>query len=540
MKSSQHQTTHLIFDIGGTWIKSATAHYDGEKCSISEVIKCPSPLGSRQSADELSNRLLQLVKKHQVDTGIDSVTIATAGVVNYQGTAVLTCSDHLYPLQESQWMEAFQAALGCPVNLINDADAALVGAAQQGYLVGDKTSGLMVLGTGMGFAVSRNGRRWRPGWGYTLLGSLRTEGVELNHILSASALAGHSPTGDLCEVLTSDKFTSQRHVYFRHLCDAIINATLVYQLDELLLAGGIADAARSAGICLQDAIRSAAGGQQDELPKITIPSEGNRLQIIGAAAIARGECFAAPHRFSGKFSSISTEQPHDASLQLDKMNAADLCQTILGAEQAAGEALLGSISSISQTAEVMAEKLRAGGRIIYLGCGSSGRIAALDDVELNCTYGLEKHRSIALIAGGSAEASIDIEHRFEEDASAVPELLLLKPTPNDVLIGISASGSAYFVRSGLACGRALGAYTVLISEQAPDGADFYDQNIALHSGGEVVCGSTRMKAGTATKKVINALTTTTMILLGKVKGTKMINLASLNAKLVERAESIHL
>ena len=540
MKSSKDQTTHLIFDIGGTWIKSATAHCDGEVCSISEVIKCPSPLGSKQSADELSSRLLDLVKKHQLATHIDSVTISTAGVVNDQGTAVLTCSDHLYPLQEPQWMETFQAALSCPVNLINDADAALVGAAQQGYLSGEKTLGLMVLGTGVGFTVSRNGRRWRPGWSYTLLGSLRSEGVELNHILSASALAKHSPTGDLCEVLTSEKFASHRQVYFRHLSDAMINATTIYQLDELLLAGGIADAARSAGVCLVDAIKSAAGADQNELPKITIPSEGNQLQLIGAAAMARGEFFAAPHRFSGKFSSISTEQPHDASLQLEKMNAIDLCQTILGAEHAAGEALLRSIASISQTAEIMAEKLKAGGRIIYLGCGSSGRIAALDDVELNCTYGLEKHRSITLIAGGAADASIDIEHRFEEDASAVPELLLLKPTPNDVVIGISASGSAYYVRSGLACGRALGAYTVLISEQIPAGSAFYDQNIALHSGGEVVCGSTRMKAGTATKKVLNALTTTTMILLGKVKGTKMINLASLNAKLVERAESIHL
>ena len=546
MKSLEDQTTHLIFDIGGTWIKSATAHCDGEKCSISEVIKCPSPLGSKQSADELSCRLLELVKKHQLYSSIDSVAISTAGVVNDQGTKVLTCSDHLYPLQEPQWVENLQSALNCPVNLINDADAALVGAAQQGYLNGDKTLGLMALGTGVGFTISRNGRRWRPSWSYTLLGSLRTEGIELNHVLSASSLAKHSPTGDLCEVLTSEKFTRQRELYFRNLCDAIINATTIYKLDELIIAGGIADAARSAGFCLLDAIKSAAGANQvpditlGQLPTIIIPTEGNQLQLIGVSAMARGECFAAPHRFSGKFSSISTEHPHDASLQLEKMSATELCQTILGAEKAAGEVLMDSIASISETAEIMAEKLRAGGRIIYLGCGSSGRIAALDDVELHCTYGLEKHRSITLIAGGVADASIDIEHRFEEDASSVPELLLLKPTANDVIIGISASGSAYYVRSGLACGRALGAYTVLISEQTPAGDPFYEQHIALHSGGEVVCGSTRMKAGTATKKVINALTTTTMIILGKVKGTKMINLASLNAKLVERAESIHL
>jgi len=536
---TQTASNHLIFDIGGTWIKSATAQWCGEKFHISDVIKSPSPLGAGQTPDRLANALLELIKSHEIDTAIDSVTISTAGVVDYQGTSVSACAKHLTPLQDSAWVRMFQTKHNCPVTLINDADAALVGAAQQGYLNGDKTTAMMVLGTGVGFSISRNGRRWRPGWNYTLLGSLRIEGNELNHLLSASGLAGHSATSDLCEVLTSKNFAIQRQIYFRNLCDAIINATTIYHLDELLLAGGLADAARRVGVSLVDAIESAAGQDQTKLPKITIPTEGNQLQLLGAAAVARGEFYAAQHRFTGKFSSISTEQPHDASLQLEKMSSGELCQTILGAEQAAGEALLSSISSISKTAEMMAEKLKAGGRIIYLGCGSSGRIGALDDVELNCTYGLEKHRSITLISGGVADASIDIEYQCEEDASSVPELLLLNITPNDVVIGISASGSAYYVRSGLACGRALGAYTVLISEQPPEKSSFFDQHIALNSGGEVVCGSTRMKAGTATKKVLNALTTTTMILLGKVKGTKMVNLKSLNAKLIERAKEIN-
>ena len=181
--------------------------------------------------------------------------------------------------------------------------------------------------------------------------------------------------------------------------------------------------------------------------------------------------------------------------------------------------------------------LVAGGRLIYVGCGASGRLAACDATELNCTFGLPLHQALALISGGAAEALMTIESEFEEDASSVPDLLLMDPNASDVVIGISASGSAYFVQSALALARSRGCYTVLLSAQERASVPV-DQHIGLMTGAELVTGSTRMKAGTATKKILNALTTSAMILNGKVAGTFMIDLACVNEKLVARAVRI--
>lgn len=115
----------------------------------------------------------------------------------------------------------------------------------------------------------------------------------------------------------------------------------------------------------------------------------------------------------------------------------------------AGCRLETSLGPIAIIAEKIAQSCRAGGRVIYVGAGTSRRIAALDAVEIPCTYGTPPGQFTAVIAGGSADAALNIEENFEEDQSAVPDMLLLQPGSRDVVIGITASGTAFFVRSAL-------------------------------------------------------------------------------------------
>ena len=136
------------------------------------------------------------------------------------------------------------------------------------------------------------------------------------------------------------------------------------------------------------------------------------------------------------------------------------------------------------------------------------------------------------------DAVIDIETNFEEDASAVPEMLLTGINSKDVVIGISVSGSAYYVKSALALAKAYGAFSIFIEDFSHNNAPFCDKIISLNSGNEIIAGSTRMKAGTATKKVLNFLSTTAMILLGRVYGCYMIEVECINQKLIGRAVNI--
>lgn len=196
------------------------------------------------------------------------------------------------------------------------------------------------------------------------------------------------------------------------------------------------------------------------------------------------------------------------------------------------------MDDISQVAARIVERLKSGGRLIYVGAGTNGRLAAIDTVEIACTFGFARERVLTFIAGGIADAAIDIEMNFEEDASAVPEMLAAFLNEKDVVIGISVSGTAYYVQSALAFAKHMGAYSVLIQEEEK-ALPFCDKVIPLRTGYEVIAGSTKMKAGTATKKVLNFLSTTVMVVsLGKVHGCYMTELECINQKLIQRAVSI--
>jgi N-acetylmuramic acid 6-phosphate etherase len=542
--------SYIGIDIGGTWIKGAIVdeRFFGKgklgKSEYFQIEKIKSPLHTKATVDELLEALNNLITILNVNKEkIDGIGISTAGIVNYHGEKILKASDHYNVLKNDNWKSSLEEKYKCSVSLINDADAATIGLAEKGYLTGDNTVGIMPIGTGLGFSVWRNGRRWQPGKTHTLLGSIRTMQGSFNNIASASRLASFDKENNLLNVLLRSEFKEQRDTYFHNIIKIINSAALLYTLNEIIICGGLVDAANTCnfplGQVLCNLLKDNIPVELDRTIKITIAKEGNSLQLSGALALAKGESIASRNKIIHPYKSLETEIPYSEDLQLQKMHTSDIINTLWQAEQEAGDLMQNTLPIISSVIDMAIEKVRKGGRIIYAGAGASGRLAAEDAIELPCTYGFPEDRALSIIAGGITDASIEVESDFEEDASAIPEILLLNIQSNDIIIGISASGTAYYVQSALAFAKSRGALSVMIQNKLPDiELPFCDFIIPLNSGNEVVSGSTRMKAGTATKKILNFISSTIMIKLGKVTGTYMTDVACINNKLVERAQSI--
>ncbi len=570
---------YLGIDIGGTWIKGTIVDeqfFRVDKSSLLnhlQVEKIPSPLHADTTLSEFVEALKELISRFNLESSeIKGIGISTAGIINYHGTQVLKAAAHLNILKNSSWKDGLEKQLQCSAAIINDGDAATIGLAETGHLTGNKTVGIMPIGTGLGLTVWRNGRRWRPGKSLTLLGSIRLPDDMFDSIASASKLADLDKDHNLISVLTNDSFEKERALYIRNLVKVINTAAILYTLDEVIICGGLADAVNACNYPLEqllnDLLREAPV-EMEKPVKAIVALEGNKLPLLGALALAKGESTAAQNRLIAGYNSLGTEIPYKADLMLHKLETLPLIEILWQAEQEAGETLKSSLPAIADIADKSVLRIKAGGRIIYVGAGTSGRIAAMDAVEIPCTYGFEEDRVLALISGGISDAALEIESGFEEDASSVPEMLLLNIQPQDIVIGISASGSAYYVQSALAFAKDRGALSVLIqvndpmekgkrekgdrrtetgSSPSPSSllpppfsrlpSPFCDYIIPLNSGNEVVAGSTRMKAGTATKKVLNFLSSAIMIKLGKVAGPYMIDVACINQKLVERAQSI--
>lgn len=540
---------YLGIDIGGTWIKGAIVDEDFFQMDKAawmdylQVEKIKSPLRADATLVEFIEALKELIASfHLKSKEIKGIGISTAGIINYQGTKVLKAAAHLNILKNNSWKAELEKQLNCTAAVINDGDAATIGLAETGLLTGNKTIGVMTIGTGLGFTVWRNGRRWRPGKSLTLLGSIRTPEGFFDSVASATELAGLDESNNLIKVLTEQRFQEERELYIQNLVKVINSAAILYTLDEVIICGGLADAANACSFPLEQLLNDSLKDTPAELDKpvqAVVAGEGNRLQLIGALTLAKGESTAIQNKTVHSYESLGTEIPYRKELQLQNLPSLSIIETLWQAEQEAGILLKTSLPIISHIADVAVTRIEAGGRIIYVGAGTSGRIAAMDAVEIPCTYGFPEDRILALISGGISDASIEIESDFEEDASAVPEMLLLNIRPEDVVIGISASGTAYYVQSALAFAKDRGALSVLIQTNPPaNELPFCDYVIPLHSGYEVVAGSTRMKAGTATKKVLNFLSSAIMIKTGKVAGPYMIDVACINNKLIERAQSL--
>jgi N-acetylmuramic acid 6-phosphate etherase len=191
---------------------------------------------------------------------------------------------------------------------------------------------------------------------------------------------------------------------------------------------------------------------------------------------------------------------------------------------------------IALAVDIITEALRRGGRLFFVGAGTSGRLGVLEAAEMPPTFSTSQEMVRAVVAGGKQavfRTSEGVEDRYAAGVRAVRRIV---PSKKDVFVGVSASGITQFVRGALSSARKAGARILFVTcDPASELQTFVDLTIALGVGPEVITGSTRLKAGSATKLVLNMLTTTTMIQLGKVHGNLMVDLQAVNKKLRDRS-----
>jgi len=190
--------------------------------------------------------------------------------------------------------------------------------------------------------------------------------------------------------------------------------------------------------------------------------------------------------------------------------------------------------------ELIEASFRAGGRLLYVGAGTSGRLGMLDAAECPPTFGTLPEMVVGIIAGGTPALLKSVEGAEDDPNAAIAEMDSRRVNAKDTVVGIAASGTTPFVRAALGRAQALGASTVFLTCSEPPAVlrDSCDVTIVVLTGPEVVTGSTRMKAGTATKLVLNTLTTGALVRLGKTYGNLMVDLQAVNQKLVDRGERI--
>ena len=232
---------------------------------------------------------------------------------------------------------------------------------------------------------------------------------------------------------------------------------------------------------------------------------------------------------------LSTEKQNPKSLDIDTQSIDQILRTINQEDQTIANKVNEAIGDISRAVELTTNAIRSGNRIFYIGAGTSGRLGVLDASEMPPTFSVSPKWFNGIIAGGDHALRNSIEGAEDKPEMAVKDLQKHNVSDGDIVIGISTSGAAKYVTSGIEFAKSLGAKTVyLICNEKPHISADVDVMIKIDTGPEVITGSTRMKAGTATKMVLNMISTTTMIQLGKVYGNLMVDLMAINDKLFDR------
>ncbi|MEY2541385.1 MAG: N-acetylmuramic acid 6-phosphate etherase [Verrucomicrobiota bacterium] len=231
-----------------------------------------------------------------------------------------------------------------------------------------------------------------------------------------------------------------------------------------------------------------------------------------------------------------TEQPNPRSGNLEKMSSRELVELFVEEEKFVQEALRGAIGDLAKAVEMAADSLRKGGRLFYVGAGTSGRLGVLDASEIPPTFGASPELVQGIIAGGAAALSRSAEGAEDEKNNGALVIDERGIKSEDAVAGITASGRTPFVLGALERAKSLGAKTILLSCN-PARSENVDVDLAidLETGPEILTGSTRLKAGTATKVALNIISTGAMVALGKVRGNSMIDLQILSTKLRDRA-----
>ncbi len=233
---------------------------------------------------------------------------------------------------------------------------------------------------------------------------------------------------------------------------------------------------------------------------------------------------------------LGTETPSPEHPDLDLYDTTQLVRALVSSQQRAVHAVEGAGAGLAQAVVAALPRLQAGGRLIYAGAGTSGRLGLLDSVELHPTFSWPHERAAALIAGGPGALLRSVEGAEDDEAQGAADMAALKPGPADVVLLLAASGTTPWVLGALCAARQAGALTIgLANNTGSPLAAQAEIGITLDTGPELVSGSTRLKAGTAQKIALNALSTALMVRLHKVHGNLMVDLRATNAKLRRRA-----
>ncbi|MEY1635115.1 N-acetylmuramic acid 6-phosphate etherase [Morganella morganii] len=237
--------------------------------------------------------------------------------------------------------------------------------------------------------------------------------------------------------------------------------------------------------------------------------------------------------------SMITESRNPASADIDSLPTLDMLRVINREDQTVALAVEKTLPQVAQVVDAVAQAFRLGGRLIYMGAGTSGRLGILDASECPPTFGTPAEQVVGLIAGGHKAILKAVENAEDNRELAVSDLKALNFSEKDVLVGIAASGRTPYVLGGMEYALSLGATVAAVSCN-PDSEMSRLAGIAITPvvGPEVITGSSRMKAGTAQKLILNMITTGAMIRSGKVYGNLMADVEATNAKLVERQKRI--
>jgi N-acetylmuramic acid 6-phosphate etherase len=236
---------------------------------------------------------------------------------------------------------------------------------------------------------------------------------------------------------------------------------------------------------------------------------------------------------------LITETGSDPTAGYERRDTAELVELMNAFDAAVPEAVAAAAPSIAAAVDAIAERMRAGGRLLYVGAGSSGRIAALDASECEATFATPPGLVTALVAGGEAAPALAQAIAEDDREAGAADLVALEVTAADSVVGVSASGSTPYVLGALEAARERGALTAcIVSTRHSRLGAIADHEIAVIVGPEFLAGSTRLKAGTAQKLVLNSISTISMIRLGKTYGNLMVDVVAANEKLRERVRRI--
>lgn len=237
-----------------------------------------------------------------------------------------------------------------------------------------------------------------------------------------------------------------------------------------------------------------------------------------------------------QFASLRTESTNQQTKDIDKLDALGIAKAINEQDKTVADAVEKALPEVAKGIELYAEILKNGGRVFYVGAGTSGRLGVLDASECPPTYGVSPETVQGIIAGGKDAAFDSVEDAEDDPESIVRQLKAKNFCEKDICIGLSASGSATCVQGAMKYARSIGAKTICVSCNA-DSALIPLSDVAIIAvvGAEVINGSTRMKAGTAQKMILNMLSTGGMIRTGRVRGNYMAYMVPSNKKLVDRA-----